>query len=381
MKIPHRSYYGIKIALNDNFTTVIYCLFILIADIIFTLELKKIINGQIVEQPNTYNLPKKINNKKTILIIHYICILTGLFLIFALLFAPNTSIYFDQLGYIDFNKDNLLDSELRYHEIVTNLEIIAILGVIISKTIDRSNSLFLKFLRIIIMIFITLADGKRTTIMMLVGICILIDFIKTKNKRRILNEIIIAVIVLGIYFVIYSIDSGKYYYNTNWYSTINEYFFRSETTRVAIYSMFNPNKLKILDYPLQTIIYNLFFYIPRSIWETKPFPYPVYYFSAVNGYSTLIIETWRFQTSYWAEFISNLGILGAPLSIYLTIKLTSYFDKKNIVIKLLGTGLICLLQIYEFSDTFKFLTIILILLILMDRFSYKEGIIKIVKRK
>ena len=51
-----------------------------------------------------------------------------------------------------------------------------------------------------------------------------------------------------------------------------------------------------------------FFFIPRSVWNNKPMPYPDYYSSAVNGLNFYLYIGWDFQTDIHAEFISNFSI-------------------------------------------------------------------------
>lgn len=154
---------------------------------------------------------------------------------------------------------------------------------------------------------------------------------------------------------------------------ISEYFFKSNAVKVAIYSNLHPSLLKVLDYPLQTIIYDLCYFIPRSIWDSKPYPYPDYYSSAVMGLSELTYFGWRFQTNIYAEFISNFNILGiffAPLFILWMCKKMD--QSKGILFKLLGLVLAISLQVFEYTDSNKVLMLVWTIILLKNEVFRKK---------
>ena len=168
----------------------------------------------------------------------------------------------------------------------------------------------------------------------------------------------------------YANMTGKIKYSKSLYALFSDYFFRDNTARVAIYSVLHPDKLKILEYPLQTVLYNIFFFVPRSVWTWKGYPYSVYFFSGVQNFSSLVIADWRFQTSIVGEFISNFNLLGMPIFLLFVKKTTRFFNTQHFIYKLVGTALLCLLMVFEFSDMFKIIAVALCLFPLLKRIKW-----------
>jgi hypothetical protein len=231
--------------------------------------------------------------------------------------------------------------------------------VILNRYIKCKNT---KIMQYFLIVMITLVNGKRTFTMMLIGVLIIIGY--TQELNGTIRKTVFVAFVAGVYFIIYGYVTGKVNYNPSWYSTISEYFFRAEHTRLAIFSCLHPDAVRILSYPGQTILYDLFYYIPRTLWIDKPYPYPIYYFAAVMQLGEIVNSDWRFQTSCWPELISNFGIIGFGVGCIIMKKMAEYYDDQDHIIKILGITLLCLLQIYEYSDLLKIIVIIELLLII-----------------
>lgn len=65
------------------------------------------------------------------------------------------------------------------------------------------------------------------------------------------------------------------------YKNVRVDFSRDDRVKMTIYSELYPDRMKILDYRGQSIVFDLTMFIPRSIWEEKPWPYAVYFTSAM----------------------------------------------------------------------------------------------------
>ena len=94
----------------------------------------------------------------------------------------------------------------------------------------------------------------------------------------------------------------------------------------------------MLQYPCQTLLYNLLFFIPRVLWEGKPYPYYKYFTSYVYyGVSNKVVPNMQFQVNIWSEFISNRGISGYVAALYLVIWIVKKSEKSsNSIIMLSG---------------------------------------------
>ena len=84
------------------------------------------------------------------------------------------------------------------------------------------------------------------------------------------------------------------------------------------------------------------------------------------GYSSYQFVSWQMPPSYYPEFVSNFGILGLFISVIFTVWISRFLDKRSLVCKVLGTALICLLEVYYYDNALKVLAIIVIILYFME---------------
>lgn len=75
------------------------------------------------------------------------------------------------------------------------------------------------------------------------------------------------------------------------------------------------------------LFYITSFFIPRELWNTKPYPYAYYVTSAALGYKEPLLLTWTVQTSFYGELLSNFNILGIPIGIILMNKFIKVSEK------------------------------------------------------
>ena len=368
---PKIGYYGFQLAISDIKTCIIYDFFVIIVQMVYYQYINK---SKEMLNLHSSNFIEKIENSRLKLRKNKILLLgTIIFMlapIFAWIFAPDPLIYFKGLGIFDMNTVETTIKDYNYFStVIKACNYIGAIAIILSKFLDINDNKILKMNRGITLIIITILNGKRTFFTFIILALLVIDLFSNKNKRsKIVKSIFTSIVVLG-YFVIYAYISGKSEYNSNWYSVISEYFFRGNTTKVAIYSILNPDKIKILDYTGQTILYNLLFFIPRSIWKSKPYQYPMYFTSAVFNFEELNTVGWYFQTGLYGEMISNFGLIGiflGPIFIKIIGKISD--KSKSLVVTFLGTIFTCFIQVFEYSDMFKIIFLIWIILTIKNEF-------------
>ena len=141
-------------------------------------------------------------------------------------------------------------------------------------------------------------------------------------------------------------------------------------TRFAKYAVLHPNEIHILDYPGQSMLYSIFFFIPRAIWPSKPIAYIDYYMRGLMDLDSLSAVTFHMPASYYPEFVSNFGLIGLPLSLIFTVWIARYFDKRKIICKLLGAGLIALLNIYYYNDLLKIVAVFILCLCITEKYKF-----------
>lgn len=360
--IPKIPYSTLLLAMNDQKTNILFCIFLIFAQLCFGFEIKRLCSMQ-------NNLSIKLNDNVKSAYIHSLkyrnMLLTFSYIIPAIviisvLVLPDVTYFFN----IFSDPANMYNHQLQKY--MGMLNYLLLLSIIIIKWYDNKGSLYGRIIRILYVLLMMVIVHKRTFMMMAIGVCLVIDIIKGKKLKKIFPWYLVYILFAAFYFVYYANESGKAGYNNDWYYETNEYFFRSMHMRFAIFAALNPNTIHILDYPGQSILFDLFYFVPRSLWASKPWPYVYYFISGVMGYSSYEFVPWQMPTSYYPEFVSNFGILGIFLSVIITIWISRFLDNRGTVVKLLGTSFICIMEIYYYDNALKILVIIMIIFYILE---------------
>ncbi len=84
---------------------------------------------------------------------------------------------------------------------------------------------------------------------------------------------------------------------------------RDSRVKMAIYAELHPDSMRILDYRGENLVYYATCFIPRSLWENKPYSYASYFTSALlNVYPRDL--GWGMTTGTFDEAIANTGLAG-----------------------------------------------------------------------
>jgi hypothetical protein len=86
-------------------------------------------------------------------------------------------------------------------------------------------------------------------------------------------------------------------------------FSRDADIRMALYAELEEVASPILGYRGQGLLFDLFFFIPRSVWEDKPLPY-YFYITSTALQEPRVYRTWGIATTFLSEAIANLGLAG-----------------------------------------------------------------------
>lgn len=320
-----RKYVNIYKAINDYKTDIYYSIFIFITNILFMFFGKKL---EKYANENSYNIKDSILNNK-IFTNKYIklFLFLGMFITIPFIFlAPNIKAY---TSFLYFYKNEYSDVVLHssdiwaYHiNIMSRVNLISFVSIILyylTNTKKRNN-----FSVILACILLAWISQKRTLILFVfIGILYIDIFIKEKRSTQkiVLKAIIFATIEI-VYFIIYKNYTGKGLNNSfTW--TYSLYFSRMMNVKLAIYDRIN--NCKMLDYPFQTLIWNVLWFVPRILWNSKPYPYDIYFTTYALGENQLFF-TWNFQVNSFSEFISNAGFMR---NIYLVVYNVFYCKKIN----------------------------------------------------
>ena len=370
--IPRDVYMNFVNAMEDQTTLLVYCIFLLLAQLMFTIELRRI-KRKDRGMKGTNDIQEFllfIQNFKYKKIVRWICYLIVVTSFLAVLFSPSS------MYYLTFRNVHIgvSDQIASYSENVIRPLFELLIGAIIAlKLFDSKGGIGNGFFRTILVLFFTIVNGKRTYLMIIVSVFFLIDLLREGSLKKIAPKYIALFGMVAFYFFAYMYITDKISYNSDWYYELQEYIFRSMHVRFSIYAVLHPTEIQILDYPGQSILQSIFFFVPRKIWTSKPLPYIDYYMRGVLNLSSLSRVSYHMPASYYPEFVSNFGLIGMPLSLLFTVWITRFFDKRKTICKLLGAALIALLNIYYYNDLLKIVALFILYLWITERYKFVLG--------
>ncbi len=147
----------------------------------------------------------------------------------------------------------------------------------------------------------------------------------------------------------HSLRGNPYQYNPHTYDDIRTDFGRDGVTKQTLYALVHPKSRQILEHRGESVIYDVTFFVPRSEWPNKPYPYSVYATSAMLDIPVQSLG-WGVTTSLIEEMIANFGwwgILVGPLLLILMCRAGDSFESEMLTAL---TGLVaCLLLAVQFS--------------------------------
>ena len=224
----------------------------------------------------------------------------------AILFAPDPS-YYSSYG-IDKPTNIELVFFHSFVSLLTNISVTVCAYLIVRMEVRKL--IFIMFLGLIVIIDFWL-NGKRAIVLIFVMIYAIFHWLKNKNIKSIFT-IIILLLSFSLFNNWYQSNIRDFDSDTNKseaYENLRIDYFRDQRVKMVLYSILYPENMKILEHSGQSFLFDLTFYIPRTMWEDKPYPYAVYFTSAMY-YAPIEDRGWGMTTSIYDELIANFGILG-----------------------------------------------------------------------
>lgn len=331
-------------AMIDDSVAYIYDLFAIAGMLILSYNADKLSKYSNVSVLSNFKLGAK---RQYVVAMAAICMVLPLF---GIILAPHPQVYL-KFSYFYMNEYSNTGVDYLYHRTIMKiLTYISFAGMMVFYYLAKRNK---KLYTYLVLILVTWVNGKRTLMVFMIAGILVIDFLKwDKHSRRYINRLIWKAIFFGIiivgYYLFYNDKTGKSNFADD-YLLYATYFSRMSNVKVSIYDLLNQGKM--LQYPCQTLLYNLLFFIPRVLWEGKPYPYYKYFTSYVYyGVSNKVVPNMQFQVNIWSEFISNMGIFGYVAALYLVIWIVKKSEKSsNSIIMLSGTVFAFLYMMYGFE--------------------------------
>jgi hypothetical protein len=224
----------------------------------------------------------------------------------------------DPLGYLRYATalDTTFTAKPGYL-VVSGLSALAALGCVLLLT-ERTIHPSTRF-AIVPLLFVAMwIQGKRSV----VALTVFAVFFASWKSGRIRGKAILAAaacaaLAIGGFSAFYqseirSTDAGARLEELS--QSPNYVYFRVDYgrdagIRQAIHAEVDPDTRPVLDYRGQSLVFLAGVAIPRALWPSKPFPYPVYSTARALGIETREIG-WGITTSWLEEAIANFSWLG-----------------------------------------------------------------------
>jgi oligosaccharide repeat unit polymerase len=326
---------GFALASQDEAVALIYCAYISIVPVIWWMtkpRLKKANKSDSIEK-----------TLRRLKLLWYLLLIAPPLLA---LFSPQPSTYL-RFGAAALMED--IDAQ-NYHTFLAFMCLLSLVSALILLSLCRNITL--KYLCFILTwLFISAwLNGKRHFI---AYILLSLGFVLWQRRflsRRSLPFFgVIALSILLIFSFFFQSKVRDISFDTlgfaKMYTNFRIDYGRDDVIKMTIYAELHPQRMQILEYRGQSLLFDLAMYIPRKLWPEKPLPYAQYFTSAMLLASPRIWG-WSMTTSWLEEAIANFGWVGmllGPLTIAMICRIG---DKRgNPLVGILTVLIACLLLV------------------------------------
>lgn len=359
---------GFDKALNDTKTNLFYSIFAIVIPLVLYLLGRKNTGIALRDIKDSF-LSLKVKREIYILIVMLMFVP-----LIVVLLSPSPEKYIFEYAYFQKYSDLANEIELWYHQNILRIAgIISLLSILIVKLLSK-NTFFNNFLIYSAAIITGVLDGKRTLFAFIILGILLVDILKTKKRKIPLIKITFSIVLILLSFIGYAFAIDKHTFNVNTLDEIRLYFFRDVDVKFAIYALLNSEQYKILEFWGQSFLYNLTFYIPRTMWIEKPYPYDIYVTSASLNLLPGTVLPWSFQTSFFGEALANFGWFGLLISLVILYKFIQVSERTGNPIIILLCLFIIVRAFMNHFGSYSIFVVIWIFLMLINKFNMKRSI-------
>jgi len=252
-------------------------------------------------------------------------VLSGVFLlgtfapIFLVFFAPQPHVYV-QYGFII--SDDIALPVLVFHQAINAATMLAVFfaaGFVACAVKPKRALLYVSPL----VVASAWLNGKRNIVALAVVLLIAALWYRRElNGKRLIQALCLSALFLATFSYEYqshlrdkSIQSSS---SDELYENFRMDYSRDSRLKMALYAELHPSRLQILEYRGESILFDLVFWAPRSMWPDKPYPYAVYFTPAMLGQKVSLLG-WGMTTSILDEAVANaswFGLILGPLFMF-----------------------------------------------------------------
>lgn len=230
-----------------------------------------------------------------------------------------------------------------------------------------------KILWILLAYFNVCIESKRSIIIFILAIVVsfLVDTIPRKKMFFVFAVAAVAMLLIVALSVYIKINYRTYTASDAIYTTLRIDYFRDDTTKMLIYSIFHPEDIKVLDFPGQSYLSQIGYIFPLDIFGTPRLGYNTYFTCALlkQPLSSGLNYT---TTSMYDELIANFSFLGFIIAPVFSVWYARIADKQSTILKTIMIAGYVLLVMYPLNYIMWFLEAMLILLF-FTKYKIKWG--------
>lgn len=367
--VPLYPYFpGFRLAQTDVVTGYIYCAYVSIVPIVLTTVGRR---GTSTWRLSSWD-PGPLSQSRTLQLILVSLMIAPVAVV---LIAPDPGIY---LNYAVSLRTDLRTDVRQYHDVVVlfaRYSLIAAAGLsLIKRQVKvRYGTLLLRIPILLLVSPFILIDiwliGKRSVMaltLLLVGYILWRHGVLRKWRLVVAGLLAVAMLMAFSFSYQSSIRDVGVRSADFWsiYENVRIDFGRDDVIKTAIYSELYPDKLRILEYRGQSIVFYATMYVPRALWPNKPYTYATYMTAAAMMTEPRPLG-WGVTTSALDEAIANFGWFGmvlGPLGIALICRIGD--RRRDAVLSMITTVIACLSMVLELV---AFAPVVLLWVVLLVR--------------
>jgi len=294
---------GFLYASQDPMVRVLYCAFVDVIPLIWLRFLKR----QKMSTAQTVSALAAVRRLRPIL---FTVLLSP---IAAVMFAPNPLLY---LNYAFIVTDQVSTTTSAYHSLVMSTAYLATMAA--AGIIAGARRVWTAF--VVVVPFLAIAawlSGKRIVVAIAIAMVLAALWLAGRlPRRRLAIAFVVATLVVSSFSYLYQSYTRRIGVATALSSDVYENaridYARDSRVKMVLFAELYPSVSPILEFRGQSALFNLTAWIPRSLWPDKPYPYAVYFTSAMLN-SSPVDRGWGMTTSVLDEAIANFSWFGLAL--------------------------------------------------------------------
>ncbi len=239
----------------------------------------------------------------------------------ALLLAPRPEMF---LTYASAIRDPTAQGSVFYYLVMAVVATLAVIAAVLilaargTRPIERALAAPLLALAL-------WTHGKRSSVALAALLLLYLLWMRgTLRGARFIGVALAVLLGLGLFSYVYQTEVREVRVEdtdmrsrqaSTFYVNLRIDYGRDGVIKQAIYGELNPDRLSILQYRGQSLLFDSLFFVPRRLWPGKPYPYAVYV-TATMMRAPLRDYSWGITTSIFDEVLANfswVGIVIAPL--------------------------------------------------------------------